>query len=155
MIPSPTLSLVASLCIQNDTQDRMTIKITGMYIWKQRQPFHATVSLSDILYSTCIRKYPVCRLRLNLTCSAEKSPSRLFNVKFSWVKEIKSNWLENEQFVSCQNSLKTHFSCTSMPCRCQNSQTHYCTTHTPPPYLCTHLWKKGMQKSIFNYSWES
>lgn len=33
VIPSPTLAGAASMLIQNDTQDRMTVSRLGMYIW--------------------------------------------------------------------------------------------------------------------------
>lgn len=33
VMPRPTLAGAASMFIQNDTQDRMTIRREGMYIW--------------------------------------------------------------------------------------------------------------------------
>ncbi len=33
VIPSPTLAGAASMLIQKDTQDRMTVSRLGMYIW--------------------------------------------------------------------------------------------------------------------------
>ena len=32
-VPSPTLSAVASLLIQKETQDRMTMRVQGTYTW--------------------------------------------------------------------------------------------------------------------------
>lgn len=41
---------------------------------------------------TCIRKYPVCRLRLKATCKTEKSPSRRLDVKLRYIMLMRSNW---------------------------------------------------------------
>lgn len=54
-LPRPILSAVASLLIQKETQDNITMSVHGTY--------------------TCIRKYPMCRWNWNATRNVENPPA--------------------------------------------------------------------------------